>query len=368
MGIKKDKPILLLGAYGRGNAGDDVFLHSAIELFPNRQIYINSAHDELLPEVAKKRMITISTISASDTFKKLKIFFQVKDIIYWGGDLWVELYGTRMPRILLYKMFVSNILFRLAGKKIHYVGCGIGALSGFSLWLARASAHMASTIALRENRSLEVLAINRAVVLPDLAVALPFNQAVLHKKPGENQPFKIVISILESIPDRATNFPLLTESIAALINNLPSDSFEISILPMHKAVDDPHDDAWASNELAKQIDNSHNIKILEDNSLENVISLLRESNMVIGTRLHANILATINGTPCIGIAYRPKVKSFFNDNLIPEMCITLDELDKLKTIFWDSYNNYDVVSEKYHKISIDLLSEKSGYKKIASTI
>lgn len=368
MSNKEAKPILLLGAYGRGNAGDDVFLHSAIELFPDKKIYINSAHDELLPEIAKTRMTTISTISASDTLKKIKIFFQIKDIIYWGGDLWVELYGTKMPRQLLYKMFISNILFRATGKRIHYVGCGIGALNGFSLWLARSSARMAKNIALRENRSFKVLGIKRAVVLPDLAVALPYNKTTLHKKPQATQIFKIVISILESIPERETNFPRLINSIAELVNDLPADQFEITILPMHKAVDDPHDDVWASNELAKLINDKHEIKIIDDNSLENVIELLRNSNAVIGTRLHSNILATINGTACLGIAYRPKVKSFFSDNGIPEMCITLDELDKLKDSFWDLYNNYDAISEKYNKISADLLSKKSGYKKIADTI
>ena len=64
---KSKKPsTILLGSYGRGNLGDDVFLVAASELFANHKLYINSADDSLLPESAKGLVETISTTSGSD--------------------------------------------------------------------------------------------------------------------------------------------------------------------------------------------------------------------------------------------------------------------------------------------------------------
>ena len=70
------KPILLLGAYGRGNAGDDVFLHSALELFKDRDVYINSADDSLLPKQFQGKVKTISTVSPRDVFKKSRCILE----------------------------------------------------------------------------------------------------------------------------------------------------------------------------------------------------------------------------------------------------------------------------------------------------
>src|SRR6266702_1396691 len=169
-----DKPhTLLLGSYGRGNLGDDVFLVAAAELFANHKLYINSADDSLLPDSAKGLVTTISTTSSKDALKKLQIFLKVKNIVYWGGDVWVELYGDHFPRQSLYKMIALNAFARLFNKKVHYVGCGIGKLRGWSLMLAKMSARLGHTVIARERRSAEVLGLAGVEVMPDLAINLP---------------------------------------------------------------------------------------------------------------------------------------------------------------------------------------------------
>lgn len=355
----RHKPILLLGAYGRGNAGDDVFILSAASLFSGHTVYINSADDSLLPEQARGTVQTISTVSPRDVLKKIRLFLSVKEVVYWGGDLWVKLYGTKTPRQLLYKMVIVNALLRVFGKRIYYVGCGIGDLHGYSRWLARLSARMAMAIVVREQRSARVLDLDSVRVLPDLAINLPFHKAVLHKFPHK-RPFRIVVSVLWSIPDPDRNFPKLINQIAKLFNGLPAKDFEITLLPMHIPGEE-HDDLWASEQLARQITN-HTVGIHGTRDLPSIVKLLAESDLVIGGRLHANILAILNATPAIGLSYRPKVRSFFADNQLGDYCLDLDDLAELPRVFQGVYANYADVAKVFYDAGKRNLSRRSDYE------
>jgi polysaccharide pyruvyl transferase WcaK-like protein len=352
------KPILLLGAYGRGNAGDDVFILSAAALFADRILYINSANNTLLPRQVRAQIETISTVSPLDILKKIKLFLSIHEVVYWGGDLWVELYGTRAPRQLLYKMVATNVLLRLSGKKIYYIGCGIGDLTGYSRWLARLSGHMAQTIVVRERRSAQVLGLHKVRVLRDLAINLPYHRSVMHTFPAK-RPFSIVISVLWSVPDPIRSFPKLMGAIADLLNSLPVNQFKVTLLPMH-ITGEVHDDLWASEQLARHLKH-HVVDIHITRDLPSIITLLAESDLVIGGRLHANILAMLNATPAIGISYRPKVRSFFAYNNLDEYCLGIDDLDKLSELFWTIYDNYADVSKAFYAASKNNLSRRTDY-------
>lgn len=362
-----DQPhTLLLGSYGRGNVGDDVFLVAAAELFANHHLYINSADDSLLPESARDLVTTISTTSPRDALKKLRIFLKVRNIVYWGGDVWVELYGDRFPRQSLYKMVALNALARLFGKKVHYVGCGIGRLTGWSLRLARFSARLSRGVIARERRSAEVLGLAGVEVLPDLAINLPFYKPRLHTRPGLNRPFVIGISLLYHVPDPMQNFPVLAEHIAKFIDSLPSKKFKVVLLPMLMSKREPHDDLWASKWVQSMVGSGVSVDIYKAKGLHDMVQTLGNFDLVIGTRLHANILATFNATPCLGIAYRAKVSSFFRDNDLGRYCIDLDALKDLSDMFADMYEHYDEVAQQFYEASQRNLAQKEAYQEFAA--
>jgi polysaccharide pyruvyl transferase WcaK-like protein len=362
----KETHTLLLGSYGRGNLGDDVFLVAAAELFAHHTLYINSADDSLLPASARGLVTTISTTSPRDAIKKLRVFLKVKNIVYWGGDVWVELYGNRFPRQSLYKMVALNTLARLFGKKIHYVGCGIGKLSGWSLLLAKASGRLSHTIIARERRSAEVLGLAGVEVMPDLAINLPYYRPRLHTLPARSKPFVIGISLLYFVPHPSQNFPRLIEHIAAFISSLPADRFKVVLLPMLVSEREPHDDLWASQQLEAVLGESDvPIEIYKAKSLQDMVQKLGSFDLVIGTRLHANILATFNATPCLGVAYRPKVTSFFRDNGLNQYCVDLDTLASLTTVFWNMYEQYESVAQQFYEASQRNIAQKEAYQKFA---
>lgn len=361
-----NKPILLLGAYGRGNAGDDVFLHCATSLFAGRPLYINSADDNLLPAQFRGKVSTISTTSPHDLLKKIKVYFSIREVVYWGGDLWVELYGTRTPRQLLYKMVLLNLLLRLTGKKIYYVGVGIGNLKGFSLFLARFSARLAKRIVVREQRSAQVIDLPQVSILPDLAINLPYHLPVRHKTPS-GRPWVVAISILQSIPNPSENFPRLITQMAAFINSLPADKYTVVLVPMHITEAEKYDDLWASEQLLPLL-RGRKVEMYTERDLEKIIAKLRSADVVIGGRLHTNILAALNGTPCIGIAYRPKVRSFFVDNGIADNCLDLAELERLPVVFGAIAKGYDQQARQFYEISQRNLARRRDYQELADNL
>lgn len=361
-------PILLLGSYGRGNIGDDVFLIVAMELFPDRQIYINSADDSLLPTSAEGKVKTISTNGYNDIRAKIRLILSIKTIVYWGGDVWVKWYDSPWPSRPLYQMLVLNTVAKLLGKKVAYIGCGIGNLKSYSLLLAKITARLADVVVVRELRTAAILGIPGTMVLPDMASALPFNQAKLKNDYMRNKKFRIAVSILYHIPEPSILFPKLIKDLANAIKILPHNRYEFLLVPMLSSSDGIHDDVWASSQLLNAVGGLPNVSVVTVNSTQMAVELFRECQLVVGVRLHANVLATFNATPCIGIAYRPKVRSFFKDQNIEKYCIDLDQTTQLPQLIMKIRDDYNKVAGEFKVVAERNRSAKDKYHKITDKL
>lgn len=364
------EPTLLLGSYGRGNIGDDAFLLAALQLFRGSRLYINSADDELLPASVRGKVTTIATSGNKDLLQKLRVFRSIRHIVYCGGDLWVELYGDRHPRQSLYKMIIVNLIARLLGKKVHYLGVGIGPLYGYSLFLARFSARLANSIAVREHRSAKVLGLKKIHVLPDLVTTLDIrNSAIRDTKPKHvSKKCTIGISILYHLPDPEKNFPILIKTMAEVLNKLPSTQYRIVLFPMLASPAETHDDVWASTELEQALPDA-DVSIFSGREVDEYVSALTNVDLIIGARLHANIIAMLAGVPTLGISYRPKVAQFFAMNGLEHYCIDLAELtpSRLAEKLQSMHTHREQVAGdfSYAKERISTIAE--GYRNFVAT-
>lgn len=355
----KQESILLLGSFGRGNLGDDAFLLAALKLFNNYRLFINAARVELLPKAAHSKVTPLSTNSNRDFLQKLRVFRSIGHIVYCGGDLWVELYENRFPRQSLYKMVVVNLLARLFGKQVHYLGVGIGDLHGYSLFLARLSARLANNIVVREPRSARVLNLPSVQVLPDLVTNLDIKpQPKTNKQKGK---YVIGISILYHLPSPEKNFPRLIKAFKDVLSSLPTENFRIVLFPMLISQDDEHDDAWASARLHEALPLA-DISTFKGREVEDYVAALREVDLLIGLRLHANIIAMLAGVPCLGVSYRPKVAQFFEMNGLGEYCINLADLsaDLLHQKIQHIFSHQEQATDDFRK-SLQQLTEGEGY-------
>lgn len=359
---KRDKQhVLLLGSYGRGNIGDDAFLLAALQLFKGHQLYINAADESLLPQAVRGKVTTIATTGARDLRHKLQVFRTISHIVYCGGDLWVELYGDRFPRQSLYKMVVVNMLARLCGKKVHYIGCGIGRLRGYSLFLARLSARLANNVIVREQRSARVLNLKKVEVLPDLVTNIDIRKP--RKDKAQKGPYTIGISILYHLPDPENNFPKLVKEIGTCIAKLPKNRYRFVLFPMLVSPSEEHDDLWASEALADAVPNA-DISVFEGREVNEYVQALQTVDVLIGTRLHANIIALMAGVPSIGISYRPKVAQFFEMSGLGEYCIDLKDVtaELLEAKLHAMLSDLTATHEAFEQARQRNIRERQGYQ------
>ncbi|HSX01874.1 MAG TPA: polysaccharide pyruvyl transferase family protein [Candidatus Saccharimonadia bacterium] len=363
----KPKRVLLLGSYGRGNIGDDVFLIAATKLLAGYEIAINAATDGSLPAEVQDKVLVLRTEDSSDWRQKAKVLLQAKAIIYGGGDLWVELFGDKRPRQALWKMFLLNLAARMLGKKVLYIGCGAGKLEGFSLTLARLSAHLAHGIILRDEVTREVLALKDVLVLPDLTITL-CSEAPKPAPLPLRHPIKLVISLLYYIPEPERNFEPYIQRIADCLNQLDSrNRFEITLLPMLTARNTPHNDIWASERLMERLAPGHQVKIAAPTSVGHCQQILSDADIIIGSRLHANILATWAAKPCIGVAYRPKVARFFERNNLDQNCLDLDNLGALPAVMSRLIRNYDHAARQAYAVWEENAKQGRAYESFIQT-
>jgi hypothetical protein len=75
------------------------------------------------------------------------------------------------------------------------------------------------------------------------------------------------------------------------------------------------------------------------------------SKLVIGTRLHCNILATVTDTPTISLEYRPKNRDFMASIGCESMCYRVDQLDppELERCVSDTLNNLSDSRERIRR-------------------
>lgn len=355
----QDKQVLLLGSYGRGNVGDDAFLLAALQLFTGSKLYINAARADLLPQAVQGRVTTIATAGWRDLRHKLHTFRKIQHIVYCGGDLWVELYGDRFPRQALYKMVVLNLVARLFGKKVHYLGCGIGALQGYSLFLARLSARLANGIVVREPRSARVLGMSKAQVLPDLVTTLRI--PATPKK--ASQKYTIGISILYHLPNPDKTFPALITTLAQALQGLSAADYRIVLFPMLASPEETHDDVWASQQLQRALPGM-DVSIFSGREVDDYVAALADVDLLIGTRLHANIIALLAGVPVLGISYRPKVAQFFAMSGLADYCVDLADLapGQLQEKIHAMQANRAAVTEHFLQARQTITAQKGGYQ------
>ncbi len=128
-----------------------------------------------------------------------------------------------------------------------------------------------------------------------------------------------------------------------------------------------HDDLWASEQVQAKLEESNiPCEIYQPADLQDLVRKLGSLDLVIGTRLHANILATFNATPCLGIAYRAKVRSFFHDNQLAPYCLDLDVLEELPSKFWAMYDDYKTVAQRFYETSKHNLKQREAYQAFAT--
>ena len=305
---KKERDgVVICGAYGRGNAGDDAILEAILQEM--RTIDLDMPITVLTKDPKATRLAyRVRTAGRMDVFTWEKAMHHAALYINGGGSLIQDVTSRRSLWFYLHNIQAAH----KAGCKVQMYGCGIGPVlrEQHRKLAARVLNACVDVITLREpdsQKELQSMGVTRPEVLltADPALTLP--------AASDDEIDSVLLRA--GIPPRGNYlcFALRNwkgfESKAPLFGQAAKYAYETyGLTPVFAAVE-KHLDPSAGRLAAADLDIPH--YFLDDaGSAGTIIGALSRMQAVVSMRLHALIFAAGQGIPLAGVVYDPKVSSF----------------------------------------------------------
>ncbi|MBP3313342.1 MAG: polysaccharide pyruvyl transferase CsaB [Oscillospiraceae bacterium] len=320
-GQKRDG-VMVCGAYGRDNAGDDAILQAIVRQMRSidKDIPIYVLTRKPLQTALRHRVGTVYTFNY---FAYRKALRHTALYLNGGGSLIQDVTSSRS----LWYYLLSIATARKMGNQVLMYGCGIGPVNkGFNRRLAgKIIDKYAHAITLREDLSLKTLQdmgvkTPRMTLTADPAILLsPASeektlQFLQEQGIGEDY-FLVCLRNWKGIGKQK-------ELIASAVKKLAE---KYTLRPVFLAMEAERDLPVCRN-VAEMVGGS--VPVLSapaDTDL--LLGLIQQAKAVISMRLHALIFAASVGTPLVGLSYDPKVMGFVR-YLGQDLCLELSELSE----------------------------------------
>lgn len=305
---KRDRDgVVICGAYGRGNAGDDAILEAILQemraIDPDMPITVLTKDPK-----ATRLTYRVRTAGRMDVLTWKKAMRHAALYINGGGSLIQDVTSRRSLWFYLHNIQAAH----KAGCKVQMYGCGIGPVlrEQHRQLAARVLNASVDVITLREPDSLKELQ-SMGVTKPE--ILLTADPALT--LPAANSDEIDSVLLRSGIPPRGNYlcFALRNwkgfEEKAPLFSQAAQYAYETyGLTPVFAAVE-KHLDPVAGRLAAAGLEIPH--YFLDDaGSAGTIIGALSRMQAVVSMRLHALIFAAGQGIPLAGVVYDPKVSAF----------------------------------------------------------
>lgn len=356
--------VVICGAYGMGNAGDDAILEAIVgemrELDPFMPITALSRK----PKETRLKY-SINCVHMFDIPAFHRAMRSTKLYLSGGGSL---IQNVTSRRSLWYYLYTISAAKKM-GNAVMMYGCGIGPIvdNRDEKLIRRVLNNYVDVITLREKYSLselERLGVTgpELIVSSDPALTLPASQE--DRVSEELQKYGL---------DPAGNYVCFSvrawanfaEKAKAFAEAADYVSEKLGLAPVFILINHIED-----GEATEAVLNLMKLKatvISEAMDSALTIGVLARMRAVVSMRLHGLIFAASQGVPIVGASYDPKVTAFL-DSAGNENCIQLGELtaDKLITMTERAVNQYEDRAERTRSverlISAEALNSKWARK------
>lgn len=320
---KKGKQgVLICGAYGRGNSGDEAILEAIIKsmrsvdsLMPITVMTRKPKHTELLYNV--RSVYTFNPLEFIPAMIKAKLF------ISGGGSLIQNVTSTRS---LLFYLLAIRIA-KICRCRVLMYGCGIGEVSGKvqRLITKRVINCSVDAITVRDTQSvkeLEALGVYKPPVMlsADPAFTLPHadEKAVkeFFKKNELDENGRHICFSLRSWKG--------FKEFSSYGKAAKYAYEKYKLMPVFLPIEVPKD-IEPSKLAAKNLDIPYKI-IKNPENIPLIMGFLSKMSVVCAVRLHALVFSASAGVPFIATSYDIKVKSFMENVGKDELCCELKDL------------------------------------------
>ncbi len=314
---KNRRGVLISGAYGLGNPGDEAILEAILARIKEADSSIPVTVLSRDPANTAERFRT-RALKSFDIIRIIRTLKSCSLLISGGGSL---LQNSTSTRSLLYYLFVMK-LARAMGCKVLMYGCGIGPIKGnlCKKLAAKIIDSCADCITLRDNGALESLkelgiqerSGGEAGARSVLVTADPvFSLQASEKKDAdrameafgisEDDPF-IAIAV-KDCPDFAGKEDVIVSAAAKCYSGHGLKSVFIASSEEDKAL---------AERICGSLETPYRI-ISGSFGAGPVIALLQKARALVSVRLHYLIFAAIAGTPSAALSYDPKVSGFMKE-------------------------------------------------------
>lgn len=321
----KNKKIVLVGNYGNDNNGDEAILLGLIKLLHEKGI---RNEDMSLISNNPEKTYSLTGISSYSLISKksnyfivnviltiflhFKLLLRTKKVIFGGGGTMMDMYR----RDLLIYSSISSIA-KLTKNDVYIFGVGAGPLSTkLGKNLMRLILKQAKLISVRDFESQSLLSnyTNKKVeVVSDLAFFLDHEPT---SKVGKSEKVIIGVTTLPYFSDLywpnhdeekyKTYLKELANSLKFILNTYPDVHIKIFATKYPE-------DTYSNKDLFEYIDfkTEERVELINDNlNPLKLLETMSEMDIIIGTRLHSIILATILNKPVIALGYHQKVRGY----------------------------------------------------------
>lgn len=334
----KSKHVLIVGWYGYGNAGDEAILASMVEdlhaEIPGVRISVLSGEPEYTRTIhqlpaAPHLPYHWSDVKASLSSGKILATLQAiakADLVILGGggflsDWQPEAIPTWLLRTLVAKMLCGKVM-------LYAVGAGPITTTRGKLY-TQLLINLTNVVTVRDQASLEWLrasGVRRPIkVAADPAIGWRGGEKVPPPIPRPGRPGQPVVAIsvaplfhnMRLWPGKGHRFDQYRNDLVELTRRLVSQlGAHVTFTCMHPSYDAPF-----CREVLERADVGQSASLMAIDGLTpaQTQAYLAQTDIVIGLRLHALILAASMGVPVVAIPYHHKVKQFMEMIGLPEL-------------------------------------------------
>ncbi|ASK62137.1 polysaccharide pyruvyl transferase CsaB [Virgibacillus phasianinus] len=292
--------IVLSGYYGFDNVGDEAILYSIIQAMRKVE---RSVDITVLSHNPGSTMETYHVNAVSRwNFKEIsRVMKKADGLVSGGGSLLQD--QTGIKSIPYYTGIIK--IAQWYQKPVFIYAQGMGPIrSRLNKWIVKRTLNNVDQITVRDSNSKNLLTdigINKSTsIVPDPVIGLDsskFTNSWVEQQQISNP----IIAV--SVRNWPTAIPY-KEKMASCLDQLVCDGYEIVFVPMHGKYDER-----ASKETAELMTEKSWIAP-HDSSIEEKISIIGQSRVLIGMRLHSLIFSSITCTPFVAISYDPKIDAF----------------------------------------------------------
>lgn len=330
--------IVLSGYFGFNNEGDEIILKSMVQQLKSHMpdVLITVLSNQPKKPTQIQNVKTVNRWNALEVIKTLKTS---DGLISGGGSLFQD--QTSLKTVPYYASIIHCA--RLLKKPVFIYAQGFGPLNHlFSRWLTRLTLNHTQAITVRDQESKELLTqikVKKSIkVVPDAVFGLHVN----YKKSSwlDNfyfeKPF-IVVSLRNW-----SNMSHFKHTLPTTLDKVIDQGYEIVFMSMQGE----EDENFAQSISSKMTNKTYHIPI--DCPFEEKLSIISQSILLLGMRLHALIFSSLVSTPFGAFSYDPKIESF----------ATQVEQDVLLKVSDDTINQ-----DKLYQSILTLINERDTYKK-----